>query len=153
MGTRGARLRLLGVVLAPLVACAQPALAEDKPCGKADFEAVVEEAAGGLRELNTEKKPLFQEKLRELKTRRGWTHDQFMREASPYVRDQKIEEYDQNTEQLLGAIASMGQEGANATKPDCALLLELRARMKVLVETQTAKWTYMFGKIDAELAK
>jgi hypothetical protein len=35
--------------------------------------------------------------------------------------------------------------------PDCAVLLELRARMKVLVETQTAKWAYMFQKIDAEL--
>jgi predicted metal-binding protein len=25
--------------------------------------------------------------------------------------------------------------------------------MNVLVETQTAKWTYMFGKLDAELSR
>lgn len=126
---------------------------ETEPCGKVDFEAVVEEAASSLRDLNAQNKPTFQDKLRQLKVKRGWTHDQFMREAAPFVRDDKIAEFDTNTEQLLGAIASMGQEGAAAAAPDCALLLELRARMRVLVETQTAKWSYMFSKIDAELAK
>ena len=42
----------------------------------------------------------------------------------------------------------MGQAGADAKTPDCALLLELRARMRVLVDTQNAKWTYMFKKLD-----
>ena len=119
-------------VTAPLASHAQ-----DKPCGKADFEAVVEEAATGLRDLNTQNKPTFQEKLRQLKTKRAWTHDQFMREAAPFVRDEKIEELDLAIEELLSAIAAMGQEGASAKKPDCALLWELRARMNVLVETQT----------------
>ncbi len=45
----------------------------------------------------------------------------------------------------------MGQAGADAKTPDCALLLELRARMKVLVDTQNAKWTYMFKKLDTAL--
>lgn len=145
-------LRHAVVVAALLVLCA-PAFAQDEACGKADFEAVVEEAATGLRDLNTENKPKFQDRLRQLKTKRGWKHDQFMREAAPFVMDDKITEYDQSIEELLGAIATMGQEGAAAKQPDCALLLELRARMRVLVETQTAKWSYMFGKIDAELAK
>ncbi len=122
-------------------------------CAKTDFEAVVEDAAGALRNLNSKNKPLFQEKLRGLKDKRGWTHEQFMAEAAPFVRDDKIAEYDTSTEELLSAIATMGQEGANATTPDCAVLLELRARMKVLVDTQTAKWSYMFGKIETELWK
>ncbi|HMN38085.1 MAG TPA: hypothetical protein PKD49_10330 [Hyphomicrobium sp.] len=125
----------------------------EKPCGKADFEAVVEEAAGTLRDMNNKNKPAMQEKLRQLKDKRGWTHDQFMREAAPFVRDEKIAEFDRHTEELLDAIASMGQEGASAKKPDCALMLELRARMTVLVATQTAKWGYMFNKIDTELKK
>lgn len=136
-----------------LVPIVMPASAEDQACGKADFEAVVEEAATGLRDLNTENKPKFQEKLRELKTKRAWSHDQFMREAAPFVQDEKINEFDQSIDELLTAISSMGQEGAAAKKPDCALLLELRARMRLLVETQTAKWSYMFGKIDTELWK
>lgn len=141
------------VLCAAMLAVSAPALGADEACGKADFEAVVEEAATGLRDLNTENKPKFQDRLRHLKTKRAWTHGQFMQEAAPFVLDDKIAEYDQAIEELLSAIASMGQEGAAAKKPDCALLLELRARMRVLVETQTAKWAYMFNKIDAELAK
>lgn len=137
------------LLIAPAAVSAQ----DSEPCGKVDFEAVVEEAASSLRDLNAHNKPTFQEKLRQLKIKRQWTHDQFMREAAPFVRDEKITEFDASSEQLLGAIASMGQEGAAAAAPDCALLLELRARMRVLVDTQTAKWSYMFSKIDVELAK
>lgn len=152
MGSVGALRGLAGTFCAVLLLWPLAARANDA-CGRADFEAVVEEAAGGLRDLNTENKPKYQDKLRQLKTKRGWTHDQFLREAAPFVRDDKIAQYDQSIEELLGAIASLGQEGAAAKKPDCALLLELRARMTHLVEAQTAKWTYMFSKIDAELAK
>ncbi|MEQ1669321.1 MAG: hypothetical protein ABL893_00545 [Hyphomicrobium sp.] len=129
------------------------ALAETAQCAKADFEAVVEQAAGSLRDLNTKNKPLFQEKLRTLKDKRKWTHEQFISEAAPFVKDEKIEAFDTSTEELLSAIASMGQEGASAKTPDCALLLELRARMKVLVDTQTKRWAYMFEKIETELWK
>ncbi len=124
-----------------------------KECAKSDFEAVVDDAAAALRDLNLKNKPNFQEKLRQLKDKRGWSHDQFMTEAAPYVRDDKIAVFDQESEQLLNDIASLGQEGADAKTPDCALLHELRARMKVLVDTQTAKWTYMFEKLNAALAQ
>ncbi len=53
----------------------------------------------------------------------------------------------------MSDISSQGEEGAGAKTPDCALLLELRARMHVLVQTQSAKWTYMFQKLDAALAQ
>ena len=91
--------------------------------------------------------------MRNLKDKRGWSHEQFLTEAAPLVRDDKIAVFDQSTEELLSAISTMGQEGAAAQTPDCALLLELRARMKVLVDTQTAKWSYMFEKIETELWK
>lgn len=130
-----------------------PADAGGASCSKADFEAVVEEAAGALRQLNAKNKPAFQEKLRMLKDKRGWSHDQFMKEAAPFVRDEKTAVFDQSTDELLSAISTMGQEGASADTPDCALLLELRARMKTLVETQTSKWTYMFDKLETELKK
>lgn len=122
-------------------------------CAKSDFEAVVEEAAGALRDLNQKNKPTFQEKLRALKEKRGWSHDQFMKEAAPFVRDEKIEVFDKSTDTLLSAISALGQEGASAASPDCALLLQLRARMKSLVETQAEKWAYMFDKIGAELSR
>lgn len=135
-----------------LVAPAKPAPG-GQVCAKADFEAVVDDAAGALRDLNLQNKPAFQEKLRQLKDKRGWSHDAFLKEAAPFVRDDKIAVYDQDSERLLTDISTLGQEGADAPTPDCALLADLKTRMQTLVDTQTAKWTYMFSKLDAALAQ
>lgn len=153
MGTRLFQVLCFAAFAAVMALTPLAVRAEDPRCQKTDFEAVVEETAGSLRELNSKNKPLYQEKLRSLKDKRGWSHEQFLTEAAPLVRDDKIAVFDQSTEELLSAISTMGQEGAAAQTPDCALLLELRARMKVLVDTQTAKWSYMFEKIETELWK
>ncbi len=146
---RGLPAKLCGALLAAALVFPGTAVA----CERADFEAVVDEAAAALRDLNLKNKPTFQDKLRVLKDKRGWSHDQFMKEAAPFVLDDRIAEYDQTSTDLLAEISTLGQEGADATTPDCKLLEELRSRMATLVESQTAKWTYMFGKLDAELAK
>ena len=144
-----------GVIIALMLACVPAAMpkAALADCAKADFEAVVDEAAGALRDLNAANKPKFQEKLRLLKDKRRWAHEQFIREAAPFVADDKINAYDQQSNDLLEKIAMGGEAGAAAAKPDCAVLDKLRASMKTLVDTQTAKWTYMTAKIDVELAK
>jgi hypothetical protein len=54
-----------------LSASPAPALAQAPACAKADFEAVVDEAAGALRDLSREHTPNFQAKLRQLKQKRG----------------------------------------------------------------------------------
>jgi len=155
MGRTGTKIRLAALVMLSLwgVARAQTGAPASQDCTKAEFEAVVDDAAAALRDLNLKNKPAFQEKLRQLKDKRGWSHDEFLKEAAPFVRDDKIAVFDQDSERLLSDISSQGQEGAEAKTPDCALLLELRARMKVLVETQSAKWSYMFQKLDAALAQ
>jgi len=135
-----------------LVAPAPPA-GPGQVCGKSDFEAVVDDAAGALRDLNLQNKPAFQEKLRQLKDKRGWSHDAFLKEAAPFVRDDKIAVYDQESERLLADISTLGQEGADAPTPDCTLLSDLKSRMKTLVDTQTAKWSYMFQKLDTALGQ
>ena len=142
------------IICSPLAARAQDA-APDAPqtCTKAQFEAVVDEAGEALRNLNQEKKPDFQDRLRQLKDKRGWTNDEFLKAAAPFVKDDQIDIYDNKSNELLEKISSMGEGGAVAKSPDCATLLELHAQMKVLVETQNEKWVYMFAKLDAELQK
>ena len=155
MGRTGFTFGLAAALVLPLAAGAHAQATPPVPqaCAKSDFEAVVDEAAAALRDLNMKNKPAFQEKLRQLKDKRGWTHDEFLNEGAAFVRDDKIAVFDRDSERLLNDISSLGQEGADAKTPDCALLLELRARMKVLVDTQTGKWTYMFEKLDAALAQ
>ena len=131
---------------------ARPALAQAQ-CSKADFEAVVDEAGGALRDLALQNTPPFQAKLRQLKAKRAWSDDQFLKEAEPLVRDEKITGFDQKSDELLARITGAGQAGASGGAPDCTLLVGLRASMAALVETQKAKWAYMFDKIDKELRK
>ena len=122
-------------------------------CQRTDFEAVVDEAAAALRDLNQQNRPVFQEKLRELKDKRGWSHEEFLTAAVPFVKDDKIEVYDQTSAELLDEIASLGQEGAEAATPDCARLEDLRTRMSKLVSIQNEKWTYMFDKLQKSLGQ
>ncbi len=138
---------------APPVPVAPAAAATAPACNKADFETVVDQAAASLRDLNQKNKPELQEKLRQLKDKRGWSEDEFLKEAAPFVKDDAIDGFDGKTNDLLTQISAMGDEGSAAATPDCNMFQTLRGLMTTLVETQTAKWTYMFTKIDGELEK
>ncbi len=122
-------------------------------CAKADFEAVVGTASSTLREMTARNTPTFQEKLRDLKDKRRWTYEQFVTEAAPLVADEKIAEYDAKSVEFLTKINALGSEGAGGTKADCGLLEKLRLDLAALVDTQTQKWSYMFGKLEAEMVK
>jgi hypothetical protein len=143
----------------PVAAQEAPAPSEGAPatepatCTKVEFESAVDHAAESLRDLNNKNRPAFQARLRQLKEKRGWNDSQFLKEAEPFVKDDQIGVFDSKTNELLASISSLGQEGANAPEPNCTMLTELRGKMQVLIETQTAKWTYMFQKLDTELAK
>jgi len=122
-------------------------------CSKTDFETVVDQSAAALRDLNLQNRPRFQEKLRALRDKRGWSQDQFLKEAVPYVKDDQIDAFDRKTSELLTKITSMGDEGSASATPDCNIYQGLRANMSELVDTQNAKWAYMFKKIDAALSE
>jgi hypothetical protein len=146
-------LAVAGLVVAACLA-APGAVGQPAQCTKADFETVVDEAAGALVGLTHQNTPTFQGKLRQLKGKRGWSDARFLKEAEPLVLDEKIADFDRQSEDLLRRITHGGQEaGSTEGPPDCALLGGLRAAMATLLETQKAKWAYMFQKIDAELSK
>ncbi|MEQ8825173.1 MAG: hypothetical protein RIC14_12445 [Filomicrobium sp.] len=130
-----------------------PAAAQTQSCARGDFEAVVDNAAGALRTLNSQHKPDFQQLLRELRLKRGWSHDEFLQQATPFVEDEVIDGYDLKSQNLLAEIATLGEEGTNAANPDCAILEQLRQRMRDLVDAQSAKWQYMFEKLQKEIDK
>lgn len=117
-------------------------------CERAAFEAVVDQASSTLIALNQQNTPVFQTKLRALKDKRNWTQEQFMREGALFVRDERIATFDTASEQLLLKINTQGGDAS-----DCKTLAALRQTMQTLVTTQNQKWSYMFGKIDLELAK
>ena len=132
---------------------ASEATAQGAACTRMQFEAAVSDAAGALRDLNAKNRPPFQQKLRALKDKRGWTHDQFLKEATPLVQDAKIAQYDKESGVFLEKIQTMGAEGASAQTPDCARLGDVETHMQSLVAIQQAKWKYMIERVDQELAR
>jgi hypothetical protein len=128
--------------------CVSSGAAQAQNCARTDFEAVVDEASATLVDVTQKNTPEFQGKLRALKDKRGWSTEQLMKDGATFVRDDRIAAYDEKSEQLLIKINSQASDGA-----DCKALADLKAAMAALVETQTAKWAYMFDKIDKELAK
>lgn len=120
-------------------------------CTRDDFANVVEQAGDALRGLNADNTPGFQAKLRALKQRRNWTHEQFLAEAATFVQDDAIKGFDERTATLLNSIQGLG-DGGSGRQPDCALLGVLETHMRSLVDTTKAKWAHMHGKIDKALA-
>lgn len=121
-------------------------------CTREDFEEIVEQATTALRSLASQNRPGFQDKLRLLREKRGWSHEQFVTAAAPFVRDDTIVALDQKSARLLADINRLGEGGSRASsEPDCSLLAPLRTSLEGMVSAQTEKWRYMFAKIDAEL--
>jgi len=141
--------RSIAIIL--LMACLCPIAAYAETCTKENFEAVVDDAAAALNELNAKHKPEFQAQLRRLKDMHGWDHDTFMKNAIPFVRDEQIVRYDQETADHLARLSSLGEEGSSSAVPNCSLLVEVRETMDSLVAAQSAKWAYMFEKIERAL--
>jgi hypothetical protein len=141
-----ARLALIG--LAAIVISADTGAARAEVCAREAFEKVVDEASSVLVRMTQTNTPTFQTKLRALKDKRGWSNEQLMKEGQPFVRDERIANFDERSEQLLIKINTQGGDSS-----DCKVLAALKQDMRALVETQTAKWTYMFEKIEKELAR
>jgi hypothetical protein len=144
---------LIALLLLAAAGAGHRAGAQAPGCAKSDFEGVVNEAGAVLRDLNRKNTPVFQAKLRTLKETRNWGNDEFLKQAEPFVRDERIVAYDQKSEELLVRITGGGQTGTAAKQADCDLLTELRAALGVLLETQKEKWAYMMAKIEQELGK
>jgi hypothetical protein len=117
-------------------------------CPREAFEAVVDEASSVLVGMTQKNTPAFQARLRALKDKKGWSQEQFLKEGARFVQDATITGFDEQSQQLLIRINSQNTETA-----DCRLLSELKAAMTMLVETQNAKWTYMFNNVSKAMAE
>lgn len=127
--------------------------AQAPACSREAFESAVGQSAAALRDLTGQNRPLFQSRLRALKEKRGWDHDQFLREAAPIVQDTRTDAFDQESSTLLDTIQRMGAEGSAAATPDCAALGKLQEAMQGLIDAQRSKWAYLIEKVDRELGQ
>jgi hypothetical protein len=138
--------------------------ARAQECGREAFAGVVSNANAELTAINDANKRQFQEKLQLLKARAGWSEADFVAQATPFVRNERIAAFDSENQALLGRVSQLGAPGqtvaslagvappfAASTDNRCAMLETLRQLMAGLVENTKAKWAYMTGNLDAAL--
>jgi hypothetical protein len=140
------------VVLLALASAGGTALSQGAACAKSEFEAVVNAAGAALSDLKQQNLPVLQGKLRQLKDKRSWSNEEFQKQVDPLVRDETVAGFDKKSEELVARITGGGRSEAEPA-PDCSVLTGFQADLKLLVETQQAKWTHMLGKVEQELAK
>lgn len=126
------------------------AAAQDK-CTADDFNDAVDAAGSAMRDFNAEALPKLQGKLKQLKTFKGWTDDDYESKGMDFLLDARIAGFDAKANDLLQRVDDLGriEEGA---QPDCSKLPELRAAGIELLAVMKAKSAYTIGKIDAEIS-
>ncbi len=142
------RLLPLLLLLAGLqLATTAPAFAQS--CTPEDFAAAVDNAGASLRTFNAQNAPKLQEKLRQLKAKRGWNDSEFEERSIDLLHDARIEELDRQASDILVRIDTLG--AAPQGTPDCNKLADLQAASVELLATMRTKSTYMIGRLDAIL--
>lgn len=128
-----------------------PGIAWAAKCSAQDLAAAVDNAGAALRSFNAQAMPKLQDKLRQLKTQKGWTRPVDEEKVLARIRDKHTAAFDAKAEDLIVKIDTLGRPKGNAP-PDCAALTELEAAGRELLAVMKAKSTYTLAKLEAEIS-
>jgi hypothetical protein len=120
-------------------------------CTADDFAAAVDKSGATLRAFNAQALPKLQDKLKQLKVKRGWDDADYEEKALDSVRDDRTAKLDAEAEDLILKIDTLGRPPAEGA-PDCAKLAELEAAGIELLAVMKTKSTYTLSKLDAAIA-
>ena len=116
-------------------------------CTAEDFAAAVDKSGAQLRAFNAEALPKLQDKLKQLKDKKGWDEEK----ALDSVRDDRTTKLDAEAEDLIVKIDMLGRPPEKGT-PDCSKLAELEAAGLELLAVMKAKSTYTLAKLETQIA-
>lgn len=119
-------------------------------CRAEDFAAAVDKSGAALRAFNAEALPKLQEKLKQLKDKRGWDDTDYEEKALASVRDERTSKLDQEAEDLIIKIDELGRPPESGPV-DCSKLTELEAAGIELLAVMKAKSSYMLSKLDTNI--
>jgi len=119
-------------------------------CTPKDFAAAVDKSGAALRAFNAQALPKLQEKLKQLKVKKGWNDADYKQKALYSVRDERAAKLDAEAEDLILKIDVLGGPVNGAA--DCAKLTELEAAGIELLAVMKAKSDHTLGKLDAAIA-
>lgn len=139
-----------GLVATAVFILAQSA-ADAATCTADDFAAAVDKSGAALRAFNAEALPKLQDKLKQLKEKRGWAGADDEEKALAAVRDERTAKLDTDAEDLIIKIDTLGRPPEKGP-PDCSKLAELEAAGLELLAVMKAKSNHTLAKLDAAIA-
>ena len=116
-------------------------------CTADHFAAAVDKSGAQLRAFNSEALPKLQDKLKQLKEKKGWDEEKALDSA----RDDRTGKLDAEAEDLIVKIDTLGRPPEKGA-PDCSKLAELEAAGIELLAVMKAKSTYTLAKLDTQIA-
>jgi hypothetical protein len=120
-------------------------------CSAEQFAAAVDKSGVALRAFNAEALPKLQDKLKQLKAKKGWDDADYEEKALASVRDARTSKLDADAEDLIIKIDQLGRPPEKG-EPDCGKLAELEAAGLELLAVMKAKSNYTLGKLDTAIA-
>ena len=136
-------------VRALLTAVALGCPAHAATCPAEQFGAAVDQSGAALRAFNAEAQPKLNDRIKALKAKKGWPDEGYEDKAYDYLQDERMAGFDARSNDLLGKIDTLGQQGEKGGA-DCAALDELKAAGAGLLGVMKAKSAYMLERINAE---
>jgi hypothetical protein len=133
--------------VALLAVLSAPGLAGAQSCTPEQFAAAVDKSGAQLRAFNAEALPKLQDKLKQLKDKKGWDDERSL----GAVRDERTAKLDEDAENLIVKIDTLGRPPEKG-QPDCSKLAELEAAGIELLAVMKAKSKYTLAKLDAAIA-
>jgi hypothetical protein len=133
-------------IAAFIAALAAPGIAHAAACTHEQFAAAVDKSGAQLRAFNSEALPKLQDKLKQLKEKKGWDEEKSLGAA----RDARTEKLDEDAETLIVKIDTLGRPPEKG-EPDCSKLAELEAAGLELLAVMKAKSSYTLGRLDAAI--
>ncbi len=145
------RRMICATLVAAVFALSAPARAQPASCTPEDFAAAVDRSGEALRAFNTQALPKLQDKLQQLKEKRGWTDPGDEAKGLARIRDEHTAELDAKAEDLIVKIDALGLPPTDRPL-DCAKLTELDATGLELLATMKAKSAYTLAKLDSAIS-
>jgi len=127
-------------------------VAHSATCTADDFAAAVDRSGAALRAFNAKALPKLKTKLKQLKDRKGWEDAGYEEKALASIRDKRTAKLDQDAEDLILKIDTLGRPPAEGPL-DCAKLTELEAAGLELLAVMKAKSALTLSKLDAAIAE
>jgi hypothetical protein len=119
-------------------------------CTAEQLADAVDQAGANLRRITQELQPRLDQRLRQLKAKRGWADGDYEEKGYAEIADARSEALERQANELLARIDTLGALPAGAT-PECGRLQELSAASLELQATVRTKGQYAIGRLDAAL--